>query len=142
MQKAFTPTERNTEGVEFEKARKVVDAQINDLHDQLSDCYYNNWRQGNSKPFVVGARSWDVQATPAESKDLFDKLHGLIFLHHERKLFEFNDALPVKEQDARLKSRGDDEQVSERTGTIIAPRKTTVEANIAALKAEGFELDI
>lgn len=135
-------TERNLEGVEFEKARKAVDSQINALHDQLSDCYYGYWRQGKSKPFVVGARSWDMQATPAESKDLFDKLHGLIFMHHEKKLFEFNDAQPAREQDARLKGLADNEQVSEKTGAVIAPRRTTVENGIAALAAEGIEFDI
>lgn len=130
------------EGVEFSKARQVVDTQINDLHDQLSDCYYNNWRQGNSKPFIVGARSWDVLPTQAESKEQFDKLHGLIFMHHEKKLFEFNDAQPLKDQDARLKSLADDEQVIERTGEKVAPRRTTVEQQIASMKAEGIELDI
>jgi len=72
----WKPTERNWDNIQFAKLRLKVDPKFNKTHDELSDCYYNYWKQGQSKPF----QGHDVQATSEESKQLFDKLHKLIFL--------------------------------------------------------------
>ena len=45
-------------------------------------------RHGKSYPW----KGYDVKATPEESKKQFDKLHGLIFLLHEKALHEQNIA--------------------------------------------------
>lgn len=55
---------RNFDGIQFEELRKVVDGKFNDVHDELSDCYYNR------KPF----REYGVL-----DKETFDGLHGLIW---------------------------------------------------------------
>lgn len=70
---------RNFDAVQFEDLRRRIDPKFNQAHDELSDCYYNYWKEGKSKPF----HGYDVQATLGESKELFDKLHGLIFLYRD-----------------------------------------------------------
>jgi hypothetical protein len=70
----FSNMKRNYKNVQHEQLRRKVDPKWTVLHDELSDCYYNYWKKGESKPF----QGYDVQSTPEESKSLFDKLHGLI----------------------------------------------------------------
>ena len=71
----FSARVRNFTGVRHEALRRKLDVVINNLHDQLSDCYYNYWRQGQSKSFFI----WDVLGTPQGNKRQFDLLQGLIF---------------------------------------------------------------
>ena len=86
--------ERNYDGIQFEKYRKIVDFKFNQLHDELEDCYYKYWKKGLSKPF----QSYDVQATPKESKILFDKLHGLIWHKYTLALNEQHQRTSLVEQ--------------------------------------------
>ena len=60
----FKKTERNFDNIQFAELRKKVDEKFNDVHDELSECYYDK------KPF----RTYGIL-----NKDTFDKLHGLIF---------------------------------------------------------------
>jgi hypothetical protein len=73
---------RNFDGIQFEELRKKVDGRFNDVHDELSDCYYGG------KPF----RSYGVLA-----KDRFDRLHGLIWHLHEIALDGENAKQEAKE---------------------------------------------
>ena len=45
----YKRVERNYKGIEFEKIRRKVDKKFNDLHDDLSEAYYDYWRHGESK---------------------------------------------------------------------------------------------
>lgn len=133
---AFVPATRNFDGVQFEEIRLTLDDRINKLHDELSVAYYDYWRQGRSQEF----QGHDVQATPRESKELFDKLHGLIFTHYDRLFHETNMALPVNE-------RIDEEKYDIVRGGVgdrdILYRKSERAAEvIAARKAEGIEITV
>lgn len=67
--------DRNYNKVHQAKIRLEIEAPFNALHDELEECYYKHWRQGQSAPFF----GYDLMGTGEESKVLFDKLHGLIF---------------------------------------------------------------
>lgn len=80
--------DRNFEHIQFETIRKRIDGKYNSLHDELTECYYKFWKKGLSKPF----QGYDVQKTPEESKELFDKLHGLLFTMYSIEFVkEYND---------------------------------------------------
>lgn len=66
---------RNFDGVQFQALRVKLDTVVNNLHDNLSDCYYNHWKLGNSKAFFI----WDKRPNAAATKLQFDLLQGLIF---------------------------------------------------------------
>jgi hypothetical protein len=85
---------RNFGDVAFESLRRAVDAKFNDLHDSLEEAYYGRraengrfvrgtgWRDGVSSPW----HGVDVQATPGESKALFDRLHGALWWRYDGAL--------------------------------------------------------
>lgn len=133
----FEAARRNFDGVQFENLRRTLDHRLNQLHDELSAAYYDHWRQGKSQPF----QSFDVQATPEESKALFDKLHALIFAHYDILFHEANLAQPVQDRIdeekydvVRGKKKGDKTiryRKSERAVTMIAERA-----------AEGIEITV
>lgn len=79
----FKKPERNFNGIKHEKIRKLIDHKFNQIHDELTDCYYKK------KPF----RQYGVL-----DKQKFDKLHGLIFLLRDIKFHNYNKSLPAKEQ--------------------------------------------
>ena len=79
----WTATTRNLDKVQFENIRKQIDQKYNDLHDELSACYYNK------KPF----REYGLL-----DKATFDKLHGLVFLQRDVEFHEVNTKLSGKEQ--------------------------------------------
>jgi len=74
--------------------RAMVDPTFTDLHDALTEAYYQHWRHGRSSPW----QGYDVQATPAESKALFDRLHGVIFHLREVALADADQAQPVRDR--------------------------------------------
>ena len=84
--------DRNYKGVVFETYRKNVDAKFNTLHDELEDCYYQNWKAGKSKAF----QGYDVQPTKEASKELFENLHGLIWHEHTLAMKAEHDKAAVK----------------------------------------------
>jgi len=87
-------TLRNFGDVAFESLRRAIDTKFNDLHDSLEEAYYGRrgddgrfvrgtgWRDGASSPW----HGVDVQATPAESKALFERLHGALWWRHDGAL--------------------------------------------------------
>ncbi|HUV82960.1 MAG TPA: hypothetical protein VMW53_07805 [archaeon] len=79
---------RNFSKVQYEEIRRKLDEPFNNLHDELTNCYYQFWKKGLSKPF----RGYDVQSTIEESKSLFDELHGLIFENYKVAFDNFNIA--------------------------------------------------
>jgi len=91
----WKPPKRNFNNIQFEKYRRAVDFKFNKLADDLSDCYYNYWKKGLSKPF----QEYDVLETVEESKTQFDKLHGLIWLEHEEELEKHHERQPKTKKD-------------------------------------------
>lgn len=137
MPKVFN-TLRNFDNVQFAKLREQIDGQFNALHDELSDCYYNYWQEGKSKPFVNGDKNYDVKPTTKESKMLFDQLHGLIFMHREVRFHEENLKQPAKDIIPEEKYN----DILDETGQLIGKKNTETLALINQLKSEGIELSI
>jgi len=125
---------RNIDGIQFEKLRKKIDTDFNEAHDALEDAYYNHWRQGNSKSW----QNYDVQKTPGESKTLFDKLHGLIWLHYQKTLHEENQKQPTKDKYDEAKY----DLINDREGKTIGRKSDKAIAEIDRLKTEGIEITI
>lgn len=126
MDKWKTPN-RNWENIQFGKLRKTVDPKFNECHDMLSDAYYSK------KAFVWMGKDWGIL-----NKELFDKLHGLIFDLRTGKFHRKNILSPEKERipEGKYNDILDDE------GKVVG--KNTVEASkrIEKLKQEGIELEV
>lgn len=124
----YKKSEQNTKGIMFEELRKKVDTPFVDLHDELSKCYYDFWKKGKSHPFVNGDNIYDVQATPEESKALFDKLHGLIGHLHAVAM------------NAEYEKTGDVDEKFER----MNPKEKVAESNkfVKDLEMEGIKIDV
>lgn len=128
----FVPSQRNFDKIQFEALRKKIDGAFNLAHDELSVCYYNYWKLGESKPF----RGYDVQMTPEESKILFDKLHGLIFLlrdvvfHQENLKQLIKDRIPEEQYNFEFGALG------EHTGK----KSDLVLQKIQEFKVQGIEI--
>lgn len=73
MARKYIRPQRNYDNIEHESVRRVADVEYNDLHDELSECYYEG------KPF----RDYGVL-----TKEQFDALHGLCFHHHAVAMWE------------------------------------------------------
>jgi len=90
--KNWIAPKRNYENIQFGKLRKKVDPAFNECHDVLSKAYYGKIE------FVWKGKNWGVL-----SKELFDKLHGLIFHlrtleFHKRNLLQAaKDRIPATE---------------------------------------------
>lgn len=121
--KDFSDMKRNFEKVQFEKLRKKVDKKFNDVHDELSDCYYNG------KAF----RTYGIL-----TKEQFDKLHGLIFEMRAVKFHEENLKQPAKDKipEAKYNDETDEE------GSVIGKKVDKATAKVESLKQEGFELEV
>ena len=129
------PTTRNMSGIQHEFLRKKVDNKFNIVHDDLSDCYYNFWKEGKSKEFKVGLNTFNKMNTPEESKQLFDKLHGLIFHEYKVKFHEEN-----LKQDAKDKI-SEDKYNAQDSSTYKTPVEDS-QAVIDSMKTQGIELGI
>jgi len=103
---------------QFSAVRLKVDARFIDIIRILEDSYYgtalswdnqglvitrtaNGWKDKVSHSFVTGVNTYDVQITPAESKVLFDKLHGLVWQHYRIAMVNqnINDGSPYPTMD-------------------------------------------
>lgn len=78
----WIPPERNLDNIQYESLRKQIDKKYNDLHDELSDAFYNR------KPF----------RGKLLNKEEFDRLHGLIFDLHFLEFHEKNLEQPESER--------------------------------------------
>lgn len=114
------------------------DVKYNELHDRLSDCYYTYWQHGESRPFAVGTKTFDVQATPELSKKLFDKLHGLIFHLREIAFHAENLKQPTGKRIALSKYH----DIKDGSGSVVDNTVGIAAREIAKLKAEGIELEV
>ncbi len=101
------------------KIRRIIDQKYVDVHDKLTDCYYNK------KPF----RSYGIL-----DKETFDKLHGLIFLKRDLEFHEANikQEEPYPESEYNRETRG---------GKVINLYDEAKE-RIAALKADEIDIKI
>ena len=129
---------RNFDRIQFSDLRKIVDPPFNDVHDELSDCYYNE------KPF----RTYGIL-----DKETFDKLHGLIFYLRDIALNEANEKQAERNQKVydvyhiKRKKEVRTEIVKDKKYelNIVEEDKTPLEqiqAKINELKSEGLELEI
>lgn len=116
----WDPPKRNFDRIEHEKLRKEVDGKFNDLHDELSDCFYNK------NPY----KTYGIL-----TKEQFDKLHGLIFLmrdidfHEQNKKQSLEDIIPEEKYNDMKDEAGNPVKKDQ-----IAKKK------ISDLKKEGFEI--
>ncbi len=92
----------------------MFDEVFEEIHDGLSEAYYGarldngahdratGWSAGVSKPFsdpfIAAGRIFDVQANPRKSKELFDRLHGMIFHIRAVSMHRLNMSLSLAEQ--------------------------------------------
>lgn len=116
------PEDRKFEGVQHEKLRRKIDKKFNDIHDELSDCYYNK------KPF----RSYGIL-----DKETFDKLHGLIFWMHDVEFHKENlkQSLEDKIPEDQYENIYDGE-------TVVSKKSEESQKKIDELKNQGLELVI
>lgn len=73
--------------IQFDALRKDIDPPFLALVAELETAYYRHWKRGEAHAF----QGFDVQATPDESKALFDKLHGAIWRAHAVAIAEENE---------------------------------------------------
>lgn len=121
-------TIRNRTGIADAEIRATVDPTFEALHDSLEVAYYQFWKHGRSQPW----QGYDVQATPAESKALFDQLHGLIFHHRELVLDAEDQKRPVGQ---RIPAR-------RRIGSDGKAKTTVATEAIAAATAKGVTIQV
>lgn len=135
---SFQPSTRNRTNIQFAELRAVVDQKFESLHDELSDCYYNFWRIGLPKPFITGVKIYNMGLTPAESKLLFDKLHGLIFHLRDIAFHAENLKQPGNKRIAVALYN----EVTDESGAVIDTVSARAQRLIDALKAEGVEITV
>ena len=126
---AYKIVERNMDRIQYESIRKKVDAKYNLWHDELSKAYYDYWKHGKSYPW----KGYDVKDTPEESKAQFDKLHGLIFLLHEKALYEQNIA------DGKPYQKLHDYMTGKEEGETRTRYQKLLD-KISTLESEGYKL--
>lgn len=112
---------------------KIFDAHYNADHDALTTAYRDFWRNGLSSPW----QGFDKQATPELSKELFDKLHGLIFWHRDVAFHTLNQAQPPARRIEREKY---DAQEVDENGVVTVWRSEASQVRIDALKLDGIEI--
>ncbi len=120
---------RNLQNVQFADIRQAVDPLVNACHDALSAAYYGK------KPFVWNGIDYGVL-----DKATFDKLHGLLFLHHEVLLAEENERRGRPYEADRLNPTV---EVEDAKGGQVARRRSELAAErIAELEAQGLRLKV
>jgi len=126
MKKWIAP-KRNWEGIQHEKLRRKVDLKFNNAHDALSKAFYEE------KKFTWKGHNWGVL-----DKELFDKLHGLIFQLRMVGFHQKNMEEPIEE---RIPEKEYNDLVDD-DGKIIGKKSDDAAEIIAKLKAEGIELEV
>jgi len=129
---SYKIVERNFDKVQFEKLRKKVDKEFNDIHDELSIAYYDYWKKGLSKPVTFKGKVFDVQSTLEESKALFDEIHGVLFdvreieFDKKNKLEKGKDK--IKEEDYKL--------VKNEQGEVVGNKLDICKDKVSKFKAK------
>ncbi len=114
---------RNFDKIQFEDLRKDIDPKYNNLHDELTDCYYKK----------ISFRNYGIL-----TKEQFDKLHGLIFLHRDIEFHDKNLERPKEKQYDEKKYNN----VMDKKGDIIYKKTNKAMEKIQSLKKEGIALNI
>ena len=122
--KDFNNMNRNYNRIQFENLRRVIDHKYNQVHDELSDCYYNK------KSF----RTYGIL-----NKETFDKLHGLIFLERD---IEFHSENMKRPENEKYPEEQYNNIVDEKTHEVIGKRTDKTVQKIQSLKDAGLELNI
>jgi len=134
----YKPAKRNWERIEFAELRKKVDVKFNEAHDELSRIYYDHWKKGDYSVDFQGYKPKEGDS-PEKAKQLFDKLHGLIFLLRDVALDTENKKSPKRNQELYdLYNKPEISAGGENPKTRLQETKE----KIAKLKAEGIELKI
>lgn len=120
----FVPPQRNIdEKIQFSILREKIDPAFNQVHDELSEAYYEK------KPF----RNYGVL-----TKEKFDKLHALIFYLRDVKFHSENLKLP---ENQRIPEEEYD-YIFDNEGKEIGRKSKTAEKQIQQLNEEGLNLNI
>jgi len=127
---------RNFDGIQFEKYRRVVDERFNKLHDELEECYYKFWKNGESRSL----QGYDVGRTKEESKETFDKLHGLIWHEYIIALKEYHDGLVVEEREVKFQAEIIDARIDPITRKDILSIYDIAINKKQELNAEGIRM--
>jgi len=122
-QKDFSQMNRNFNGIQFSELRKKIDGKYNLVHDELSDCYYNK------KPFG----EYGIL-----TKEVFDKLHGLIFLLRDVEFHQENLKQPESERIPEVKYNN----IYDSSGNIVGKKFDKTTQKINDLATEGIVLRI
>lgn len=113
--------------IEFDSLRKDIDPPFLALVESLDVAYYQFWKKGLPQLW----HGFDVQATPALSKALFDRLHGAIWNAHELAIRDENEKrgfpYPVDKVDPL-----------DETGAVRRSRQT--EARLRVARAAGIDV--
>ena len=119
----FKKTERNFDNIQFTELRKKIDKKFNDVHDELSECYYDK------KPF----RDYGIL-----TKEVFDKLHGLIFTMRDVKFHEENLKQPQNDRIPEEKYN----EIKDKDGNVIGKKNDKAVQKITESKSEGLEINV
>jgi len=119
----YIPPIRNFENIQFGEFRKTFDIKYNNVHDELTDCYYNK------KPY----KTYGIL-----NKKTFDKLHALIFLQrdvdfHQENLKQLSkDRIPEEQYN----------DIKDIDGNVIGKKDQEALSKISTLKTDGIELEV
>lgn len=119
----YKPAQRNFENIQHAEVRLSIDHKFNDIHDELSNCYYSK----------IPFKDYGIL-----DKVTFDKLHGLIF-HHQ--LVAFHAINQMRSPNKRI---NEDKYRYEKdeNGFILTDKLNDSQDKIKQLKVEGIELKI
>jgi hypothetical protein len=132
----YQSSERNRTNIQFAELRAIVDKKFEVLHDELSDCYYNFWKQGLSKPFKADGKIYDLGATPVQSKALFDKLHAYLFWLYTVEFHNENMKQPIGEKiDTSLYN-----DITNDLGLVVMTYSTEAQLQMDTAKLQGMEI--
>lgn len=131
----WKPPARNFDGIQFEAIRKQIDAKFNEIHDRLSAAYYNRSVFDNGEEKIDFGKM--REENPKVAKELFDKLHALIFFHRDVEFHEYNTTLPANQRIAESEYNEMQNEAGE------TARKSDLSAvKIAELKNSGVQLSL
>ena len=68
------PQRNLDDSIHWGKLRKTIDLVQAQIHDDLSEAYYDHWRQGDSFVVTLGTETFDKQSTEAETFDYWNQL--------------------------------------------------------------------
>lgn len=121
----YIAAERNYDGIQYEDLRKIIDPKFNQVHDALSQAYYEE------KEF-----SWKGTDYGTLDKETFDKLHGLIFLKRDVDFHEENLKQPEPYSEEEYNDIYDEEE------NIINKKYLKAQEKIEQYQNEGINIDL